>query len=108
MSGDQHGIEVFESRVFKKVMDTLDEETLRLVDDEIDKIIENPEIGTQKKGDLNYLWVHKFKIDGQELMLGYNWNEGRLELHLLNLGPHENFYRDAKKRRKADLNIINS
>ncbi|WP_286237935.1 type II toxin-antitoxin system RelE/ParE family toxin [Neptuniibacter halophilus] len=106
MSGDHQRIEVYESRLFKRVMDSLDEKTLTRVEDEIEKIIENPEIGIRKKADLKFLWVHKFKIDGREMLLGYHWNEGRLELYLLNIGPHENFYRDAKKRRKSDLKLL--
>jgi hypothetical protein len=39
-------------------------------------------------------------------LLGYSWVEGRLALYFLSLGPHENVYRDIKKRRKSDLNVI--
>ena len=77
-----------------------------LVEDEVDKIIDDPDIGEQKKGDLIHLWVHKFKMDGQEVLLGYSWNEDALIITLMNIGPHENFYREAKKRRAADLKII--
>ncbi len=99
-------VEVFESRTFTKALNKLSDDVLKVVEDEIDKVIDDPDIGTRKKGDLNYLWVHKFKIEGHEILLGYSWNEGKLELHLLNVGPHENFYQAMKKRRKADLKII--
>ncbi|MCV6611976.1 MAG: type II toxin-antitoxin system RelE/ParE family toxin [Amphritea sp.] len=108
MSGEQSGteIEVFSTRVFDKALDKLDDETLALVEDEIDKVVEDPTIGIQKKGDLNYLWVHKFKVEGRELLLGYSWQENELHLYLLNIGPHENFYTKLKQRRKADLKIM--
>ncbi|EHH1048574.1 type II toxin-antitoxin system RelE/ParE family toxin [Vibrio parahaemolyticus] len=108
MSDEQNGnkINVFESRSFEKHMNKLSEAQCEVVEDEIDKIIENPELGTRKKGDLSHLWVHKFKMDNQEVLLGYSWVEGKLELYLLNIGPHENFYTALKKRRKADLKII--
>lgn len=108
MSGEQNGpeIAVFSTRVFEKALDKMDEETLSLVEDEIDKIIGDPGIGTQKKGDLSYLWVHKFKIDGQQVLLGYSWKEQQLQLHLLNIGPHENFYQKMRNRRKADMKFI--
>ncbi len=41
-----------------------------------------------------------------EYLIGYNWDEGRLTIHLLQLGPHENYYKDAERRRKADLDFI--
>lgn len=103
---NENKIDVLESRNFGKQINKLSEAQCEVVEDEIDKIIENPELGTRKKGDLSHLWVHKFKMDNQEVLLGYSWNEGRLELHLLNIGPHENFYTVMKKRRKPDLKII--
>ena len=106
MSGEQNGIEVYMTRVFRKSLDRMDDETLEVVEDEIDAIIDNPELGTQKKGDISYLRVHKFKVHGHQLLLGYSWQEDELHLYLLNIGPHENFYRDVKKRRKADLNTM--
>ncbi|AAO08649.1 Hypothetical protein VV1_0110 [Vibrio vulnificus CMCP6] len=87
-------------------MSKLSEAQCVVVEDEIDKIIENPELGTRKKGDLSHLWVHKFKMDKQEVLLGYSWVEDKLELYLLNVGPHENYYESMKKSRKADLKLI--
>jgi mRNA-degrading endonuclease RelE of RelBE toxin-antitoxin system len=99
-------IEIRQTRVFEKAFDRLSESHKDLVDLEIGKIEKSPEIGQQKKGDLSHLWVHKFKVDGRETLLGYSWQAHELVIYLLNLGPHENFYRDAKKRRKADLDIM--
>lgn len=108
MSGEPNGteIEIYQSKRFEKALRKMSDEVLQYVEDEIDKIIDDPEIGIQKKGDLNYLWVHKFKVDSQQLLLGYSWKAQVLELYLLNIGPHENFYRDAKSRRSADLKLI--
>jgi len=103
---EEKEIDVRQTRVFKKAFKSLSEGQKDLVDDEIDNIIDNPDIGKQKKGDLSHMWVHKFKMDGQEVLLGYSWNEGALIITLMNIGPHENFYRNAKKRRAADLKII--
>ena len=60
--------EVYESRRFTKALDKLAEPDLVVVEDEIEKIISNPEIGTQKRGDLSHLWVHKFKMDRLEVL----------------------------------------
>ncbi|MFO3211985.1 type II toxin-antitoxin system RelE/ParE family toxin [Legionella pneumophila serogroup 2] len=68
-----------------------------LLDDEIKKLIKNPTLGERKKGDLDFLRVHKFKFSNQEVLLGYMYEENELILTLLKLGVHENFYRDIKK-----------
>jgi mRNA-degrading endonuclease RelE of RelBE toxin-antitoxin system len=103
---EESEIEVFETPIFRKAFKKLPEPEKVTVEDEIDKIIKDPEIGDQKKGDLDYLRVHKFKLNNQPVLLGYSWQEERLHIYLLNLGPHENFYSAAKQRRKADLKVI--
>jgi mRNA-degrading endonuclease RelE of RelBE toxin-antitoxin system len=108
MSAEQNEteIEVYESPIFKKALDKLPDDDVAIIEDEVDVIIADPEIGRQKKGDLSYLRVHKFSLNGHQVLLGYNWQKEKLTLHLLNIGPHENFYDNAKKRRKADLKFI--
>ncbi|NHB87113.1 type II toxin-antitoxin system RelE/ParE family toxin [Photorhabdus tasmaniensis] len=99
-------IDVYETRRFSKALSKLSENLLTIVEDEIDRIIDNPEIGEQKKGDLSFLRVHKFQLNNQLTLLGYCWIEGKIELYLLNFGPHENFYQEQKRHRKADLKFI--
>ncbi len=53
-------------------------------------------MGQQKKGDLSYLCVYKFKMVKQLTLLGYSYEKDTLTLELIALGPHENFYRDVK------------
>ncbi len=106
MPEQQKEIEIYQSNLFEKQLKKLSEKDLALVEDEIDKVIENPEIGERKKGDLSYLWVHKFKMNGHLVLLGYSWQETKFELYLLSVGPHENFYDEMKNRRKADLKLI--
>lgn len=106
MPAEQREIDVYESNLFTKQLAKLSEKQLKVVEDEIDKVIENPELGEHKVGDLSHLWVHKFKLDSQLVLLGYSWVEDKLELYLLSVGPHENFYQEAKKRRKADIRLI--
>jgi len=79
-----------------------------MVEDEIDIIAESPEIGELKKGDLSHIRVHKFKIDNQQALLGYSWIEDKIEIYLLYLGSHENFYQKMKEKRKTDLKFIQS
>lgn len=59
--------------------------------------MDDPFLGEQKKGDLSFMRVHKFKMAKQLTLLGYSHEEGTVVLELLALGTHENFYRDAKR-----------
>jgi len=106
MSDAQNEIDVYESRCFEKDLKKLPDSQLEIVEDEIEKIIENPELGEQKKGDLAHLRVHKFRLGSQLALLGYAWVERKLELYLLHLGSHENFYTQMKKQRKANLKLL--
>ncbi|XBS70707.1 type II toxin-antitoxin system RelE/ParE family toxin [Acerihabitans sp. KWT182] len=99
-------IDVYETRRFSKALAKLPLDLLKAVEDEIDAVIANPAIGEQKKRDLRFLRVHKFLLSNQWMLLGYSWVENRLELYLLSLGTHENFYQRQKTYRKADLKLI--
>lgn len=82
--------------VFKKAYKRLHANEKSEVNDAIRAIIKNPKVGEEKKGDLANVFVYKFKIHHQEILLAYEWNSK--ERLLLALGVHENFYRDLKKR----------
>ncbi|CDG16244.1 type II toxin-antitoxin system RelE/ParE family toxin [Xenorhabdus doucetiae] len=99
-------IDVYETRCFSKALSKLPENLLAVVEDEIEKIIDDPEIGEQKKGDLSFLRVHKFQLNNLLTLLGYHWVEEKIELYLLNFGSHENFYQEQKRHRKDDLKFI--
>ena len=76
---------------FKKLYKNQQEEVKK----EIKKIVNDPGIGEEKKGDLNRVFVHKFKIDKQLTLLAYQFDpETRV---LLMLGSHQNFYRNLKR-----------
>lgn len=106
MSEEQPKIKVFEARRFTKALNKLPKKQLRLVEDEIENIITNPLLGDQKKGDLAYLRVHKFQLNNQLVLLGYSWIDAQLELYLLQLGSHENFYKEIKVSSKTDKKLI--
>lgn len=99
-------IEVFQTRRFQKILDKLPEDMRADVEDEVDRIIQDPVIGELKKGDLSFLRVHKFRLNNQLMLIGYSWVEEKLELYMLSLGSHENFYQEQKQYRKADLKLI--
>lgn len=63
----------------------------------VKKIAQDPAIGTKKKGDLAMVYVYKFKINNSLHLLAYMWSKDESLLTLLQLGVHENFYRDLKR-----------
>lgn len=81
---------------FKKSVKKLSKQYKTILDTEIKKLLDNPELGERKKGDLYFLKVHKFKLSNHEMLLGYMYEENEIILTLLKLGSHENFYRDIK------------
>jgi mRNA-degrading endonuclease RelE of RelBE toxin-antitoxin system len=85
-----------QSNSFKKTVKKLPKQHKAILDEEVRKLINNPDLGERKKGDLDFLRVHKFKLLNQEVLLGYMYEEDEMILTLLKLGSHENFYRDIK------------
>lgn len=68
---------------------------LRLaVQDEVDRIIAEPNIGEGKKSDLAGYRVHKFRFHRQEYLIAYKADDEKLLFVMI--GTHENFYRDLK------------
>lgn len=67
----------------------------QVLDDVVREIAKNPNMGVAKKGDLAGIYVHKFKINKQEILLAYQFTAS--ELILMSFGSHENFYRDLKR-----------
>ena len=88
---------VLQTPTFKKAVKKLKANQKKDLDSAIKSLIEDPLQGQKKKGDLAYLRVVKFKMVKQLTLLGYSYVDGDVVLELLNIGSHENFYRDMKK-----------
>ena len=67
-----------------------------IVNSALDDIIENVEIGTQKKGDLGSIRVYKKHKGDVEFLVAYWATENSIEF--IDLGSHENFYRDLRRK----------
>jgi mRNA-degrading endonuclease RelE of RelBE toxin-antitoxin system len=89
-------MEVIQTRQFKQSVKKLTSQQKKELDQTIKTIMDNPFIGQQKKGDLDFLWVYKFRMNNQLTLLAYSYEEQIITLTLLALGSHENFYRDIK------------
>ncbi|MDD5089819.1 MAG: type II toxin-antitoxin system RelE/ParE family toxin [Candidatus Wallbacteria bacterium] len=64
------------------------------LDEQVKLIMQNPEIGELKKGELQGIRVHKFKHKTQLYLLSYSLAGETLNLYLI--GTHENFYQKLK------------
>jgi len=91
-------MKIYQSRSFEKRVQKFNKaEKLKLAN-EINQIIQNPSIGTEKKGDLRGIFVHKFNLLNQLYLLAYRFSSDSLELIMI--GPHQNYYRDLKTHLK--------
>ena len=93
-------MKIYQSRSFEKKVKKLNEKEKYALDNEIKQIIQNPLIGTEKKGDLRGVFVHKFNLHNQLYLLSYRFVKEE-SLELIMIGPHENYYRDLKSYLKS-------
>ena len=88
-------MKIYQSRSFEKKVKKLSKKEKKRLDEEIKRIVNDPAVGEEKKGDLRGIFVHKFKIYTLLYLLSYRFSKDKLELIMF--GPHENYYRDLKK-----------
>ena len=88
---------VEQSGVFKRRAKKLNANEKKSLDDAVKTILDDPEVGDLKIGDLSGIRVYKYKHKVQQYLLAYQVKDGGLILSLIALGTHENFYRDLKK-----------
>lgn len=69
----------------------------RLLTKEEDKILEDPHKGDRKHGALKDVWVGKFKAQNDQYLIAYQIDEKSESVVFLDVGQHENFYRDLEE-----------
>lgn len=85
---------------FNRVAKKLHARDKKVLDTAIKAILQNPQLGEEKKGDLAGVFVCKFKLNSQETLLAYELLPSKIsatEVMLLAIGPHENFYVGLKR-----------
>lgn len=87
-------MKIIQSPFFSKIVKKLHKQEKLILDEAIKELIENPQIGEEKKGDLENIFIYKFKINNLRYLLAYRYSETLIELIML--GPHENYYRNLK------------
>ncbi|MFC1582862.1 type II toxin-antitoxin system RelE/ParE family toxin [Planctomycetota bacterium] len=88
-------MKILQTPIFVKTKKKLNKNQIKDLDKAIRKIIDDPQIGQKKIGDISDVWVYKFRMAKQENLLAYQWDPKKRIL--IALGVHENFYRDLKK-----------
>lgn len=91
---------VFVTPTFAKAIKKLPVKEKTVVDKAVRAIANDPSIGEEKKGDLAGVFVHKFKINKQEVLLAYQLHPDKsspVSVLLFSLGSHENFYTELKR-----------
>ena len=92
-------MKILQSRSFEKKIKKVTKQEKKALDEQVLKIVDNPAIGSEKKGDLRGVYIHKFKITRTQYLLSYRFLGEALELIMI--GPHENYYRDLKSYLKS-------
>ena len=92
-------MQVLQSASFRKRTRRLHRQDKRTLDKQIRKILKDPTMGQEKRGDLKGVFVHEFKLHTTQYLLSYRFVGDNLEL--ITIGPHENYYRDLSDYLKA-------
>lgn len=93
-------LRILETPKFHRAVKKLKANQKADLDTAVKTIANNPVIGSQKKGSLSHVRVYKFKMVGQLTLLAYHFEADELVLELLNVGSHENFYRNLERRNR--------
>jgi hypothetical protein len=80
----------------ERVIKKLHANQKKSLDKAVKAIALKPEIGDPKVGDLEGIFVFKFKLVDKQWLLAYRVISAK-KLKLLLIGPHENFYRELNK-----------
>ena len=67
------------------------------IDEQVKGIVADPFVGEPKVGALRGVRVVKFKVGPQQLLVAYSFNAKKQTIEMLDVGPHENFYRELTK-----------
>ena len=87
--------EIIQSPLFAKRKKRLHKNQIKDLDEAVSKIVQDPEIGNLKVGDLSGVRVYKFKSINSVILLAYEVIESSIFLYTF--GSHQNFYRELRK-----------
>ena len=88
---------ILQTTSFRKTVKKLHKNQKADLDKTVKKIVNTPDIGENKVGDLAGVKVYKFKMDQQLTLLAYTYDKDVITLTLLAFSSHENLYKDLKQ-----------
>ena len=92
---------VVASPSFARIVKKMHAKDKLVLDQAVKQIASNPKEGEEKRGDLAGVFVYKFKLRKQEMLLAYELSPNMEQpdtVALLGVGPHENFYTQLKRK----------
>jgi mRNA-degrading endonuclease RelE of RelBE toxin-antitoxin system len=92
---------VVASPSFARIVKKLHAKDKLMLDQAIQQVASNPHLGEEKRGDLSDVFVYKFKLRQQVMLLAYQLSPNKNQperVELLAVGPHENFYTQLKRK----------
>jgi mRNA-degrading endonuclease RelE of RelBE toxin-antitoxin system len=90
-------MEIFVTLTFEQQTKKLHKNQKEILDHVIHAIAANPFLGESKKADLIGIYVYKFQMGNRQWLLAYRMLSDE-SIKLLLVGPHENFYRNLKRK----------
>jgi mRNA-degrading endonuclease RelE of RelBE toxin-antitoxin system len=81
---------------FLKSKRSMNEEVQLEIDERVKAVISDPLLGEPKTGTLRGVRVVKFKLGPRQYLLAYNFAPKTNVIEVLDVGVHENFYRDLQ------------
>ena len=72
------------------------------IEDAVLCILDTPNVGKKKTGDLKDVYVYKFRFNQQEYLIAYKFGQGDdlvtlIWIDFYQVGSHENFYEELKR-----------
>jgi mRNA-degrading endonuclease RelE of RelBE toxin-antitoxin system len=86
---------------FRKSKRRLPDAVQTALDDQIRVLLDDPLLGEPKFGALKGVRVVKFKAGPHQYLLAYQFFSSSNVIEVLDVGVHENFYRDLEKFLKS-------
>ncbi|HAJ95328.1 MAG TPA: addiction module toxin RelE [Actinobacteria bacterium] len=88
-------MKIIQSPLLQRQKKKLHKNQIKVLDNVIRKIIDDPYTGKEKRGALKGVRIHKFHISKQLFLLAYEIDDEIL--NLIMIGSHENYYRELQK-----------